>query len=206
MKVFISHSSRDKWAARRISEDICKLGHNTFLDEKDIRTGESIDGTIKTHLKDSDHLLILLSPESIKSEWVLIELGGAFALEKKVIPIMLYVSANDIPKIISLSLARDINEIDNYYNELSTTTPKLLPKHTYSHTLKVGDKVKIIPVPTIHNIVNPGRGIYWGTPMDYYAERKAKIVKLDEKDETYKLDIDSSEFYWEIEWLIKDEN
>ena len=60
MKVFISHSSKDKWAARRIAEDLQSLGVETFLDEKDIRTGQSLDDSIKTHLKDSSDFLILL--------------------------------------------------------------------------------------------------------------------------------------------------
>ena len=51
MKIFISHSSKDKWAARRISQDLNGLGAETFLDEKDIKTGESIDESIKKHLK-----------------------------------------------------------------------------------------------------------------------------------------------------------
>lgn len=52
MKIFISHSSRDKWAARRISEDLISCGATTFLDEKDIRTGQSIDESVKKHIKE----------------------------------------------------------------------------------------------------------------------------------------------------------
>src|SRR5687768_14778046 len=109
MKIFISHSSKDKWAARRISEDLMTFGSETFLDEKDIETGQSIDSSIRKHLKTCDDFLIIISPASIKSEWVLIELGGALALEKKVIPILLYVGANEMPNAINLKLARDIN-------------------------------------------------------------------------------------------------
>jgi hypothetical protein len=34
VKVFISHSSLDKWIARRIAADLADLGIETFLDEK----------------------------------------------------------------------------------------------------------------------------------------------------------------------------
>jgi hypothetical protein len=100
MKVFISHSSRDRWAARRISADLEKLGVDTFLDEKDIETGESIDETISVHLKDCDECLLLLSPASLKSHWVLIEIGGAKALGKRLVP-MLHIGVNDMPSTLS---------------------------------------------------------------------------------------------------------
>ena len=58
VKVFISHSSADKWLARRIARDLEELGTQTFLDEKDIKTGESIDDSIQLHLKESDEVLI----------------------------------------------------------------------------------------------------------------------------------------------------
>jgi 3-methyladenine DNA glycosylase AlkC len=46
MKVFISHSSHDKWVARQMSRMLVQKGHVTFLDEKDIKTGDSIDSDI----------------------------------------------------------------------------------------------------------------------------------------------------------------
>ena len=70
-------------------------------------------------MKDCEDFLIIISPASIKSEWVLIELGGAIALEKNIIPILLYVGVNEIPQIINLKLARDINDVSLYYQEVS---------------------------------------------------------------------------------------
>jgi len=42
MKIY-NHSLKDKWAARRISDGLCALGADTFLDEKYIRTGHSLN-------------------------------------------------------------------------------------------------------------------------------------------------------------------
>src|SRR4051812_32880226 len=97
MKIFISHSSYDKWIARKISADLIKLGFETFLDEKDIKTGESIDQAIGQHLRDCDELLLLLSPQSKGSNWVFIEIGGAKALSKGVATILINLGANDVP-------------------------------------------------------------------------------------------------------------
>ena len=100
MKVFISHSSSEKWVARKVSEEIQALGYETFLDEKDIATGEPIDDSIHEHLTDCDHFLLLLSPSSLKSHWVLVELGGALALKKHIVPILLYIGPNEVPEPI----------------------------------------------------------------------------------------------------------
>ena len=120
MKVFISHSAYDKWVARQMSRLLEGAGHTTFLDEKDIKTGDSIDTAIQRHLKDSEHLLILVSPASITSHWVFIELGGAKALGKRVVPILFHVGANEVPAAIAQLLARDINDFDRYVDELAS--------------------------------------------------------------------------------------
>lgn len=208
MKIFISHSSKDKWAARRISEDLENLGANTFLDEKDIRTGESIDNSIKKNLKNCDDFLFLLSPSSLKSEWVLVELGGALALEKKIIPILLYVGANEIPSMISLKLARDINDIDRYYNEVKSVldgTQKPKSKKSTSK-LKIGDKVKISE--TRPNDIYKAHGLIydWEGSMDYSLGVITKIVK-DYGDGSYVLELDENMGYeakiYAEEWLTK---
>src|SRR6267378_5040048 len=121
MKIFISHSSYDKWTARQISRQLEDQQHQTFLDEKDIKTGDSIDASIQEHLKDSDHLLIIISPVSLKSHWVFIEIGSAKALGKRIVPILFHIEPNEVPNAISQLLARDINDIDIYYKELAPT-------------------------------------------------------------------------------------
>lgn len=47
MILFVSHSSIDKWVARQLSKQLESEGHETFLDEKDIKTGDSIDSEIQ---------------------------------------------------------------------------------------------------------------------------------------------------------------
>jgi hypothetical protein len=118
MKIFISHSSRDSWIAHHVSEDLRKLGAHTFLDAKDIATGDSIDGTVRKHLKESDEILILLSREAAKSWWVQLEMSAAWALDKRLIPILLHVGVNKVPEPFRDSLARDLNDVRSYYDEV----------------------------------------------------------------------------------------
>lgn len=114
----ISHSTQDKWIATRIAEDLATAGADAFLDAKDIKTGESIDGAIQKHLRECDEMLMLLSPAALASSWVLIEIGGAKVLGMPLIPILLHVGANDLPQPLSGGLARDLNEVDLYIQEV----------------------------------------------------------------------------------------
>jgi hypothetical protein len=212
MKVFISHSSRDKWVARKISEDINRIGIGTFLDEKDIETGTSIDDAVDEHLKDCDELLILLSPTSLNSHWVLMEIGGAKALGKRLVPILFHVGANEIPAPIRKHLARELNEIEKYYVELQArmagnvvveqiqpSREELAPKSRETVELKIGDRVQIMSRPQ-HDV---RQDVAWVSPeMDEYCGKSAKVVRI-YSDRSVGLDVDDDAWAWAFEWLIK---
>jgi hypothetical protein len=215
MKVFLSHSSADKWLARRIADDIAGLGAQTFLDEKDIVTGESIDAAIQAHLSECADFLILLSPASIKSEWVLIELGGALALKKNVIPVLLYLGANDIPKPISKVKGRDIADIEKYYAELKTRLPKKRSKTSSvisprpSHRKKLPAKVAFVlgqkvtlPRVAQESIYGDRRKITFAPDMAKYCGLVATITQLDEKSRYARVDVDGGRWGWAYEWLV----
>ncbi len=213
MNIFISHSSKDKWAARRISEDLQQHGHEVFVDEKDIKTGESIDHAIKQHLGESEHFLILLSPASLKSEWVLMELGGAMALGKTIIPILLYVGANEMPQAINLKLARDINDVEKYYDEISgkpkdppksktaqkNVDKKAAPKGT---SFQEGDNVKVISSEPADALRDTGLSIYWHDEMNTFLGQKANVTSVNDEGVVI-IDI-AKNYGWAPEWLIHD--
>ena len=215
MKIFISHSTSDRWVARRISDDLTQFGFQTFLDEKDIETGESIDDAIQENLQDCDELLILLSPVALESHWVLLEIGGAKALGKRLIPILLHVGANELPNPISKGLARDLNEIDKYYDEVrqrasagvDTDQPPPLVSHRrrrksakLSRPLAAGDLVRIASRPQSVAERN-GIALDWSEEMNEYFGRVGEIIEVDESDNSALLDIDEGEHWWAFEWL-----
>lgn len=209
MKIFISHSSYDKWVANEISNHLLKKGHTTFLDEKDIKTGDSIDIEIQKHLKESDHLLILISPASLKSHWVFIEIGGAKALEKRIVPILLYVERNEIPNAISQLLARDINEIDKYYEELIALSsgqkveplPEIDASKQKIEGFTVGEKIKIIDMSYLTD-EDKERSPKWTKSMDKYSGVVTRIIGFTEQGNAM-IAADNSEFRWAPRWLSK---
>lgn len=222
MKIFISHSSRDKWIARQLSALLKEAGHTSFLDEKDIKTGDSIDASIQKHLKESDQLLLLLSPSSIDSHWVFIELGGAKALGKKVIPILLHLEANEVPAPISQLLARDINEFDKYLGELKQSAPAIQPPTETEYSaipptdmtppvvsapktagmFAIGMRVKIVNVEHLTE-KDKAESPKWIAEMNKYSGMESQIVRFTPKNGWAYLAVDDGEFKWSLKWLTK---
>ena len=117
--VFLSHSSKDKWVARQIARLIGDLGIRTFLDEKDIGGGDAIHDAIRTSIQECDELLVLMSQYSVNRPWVLIEIGAAWGLAKRVVPVVDKVSPDQMPDILFQQKAIDLNDLDDYLTELS---------------------------------------------------------------------------------------
>jgi hypothetical protein len=209
MKIFISHSSHDKWVARQISKMLEADKHETFLDEKDITTGDSINKEIQKHLKDSDHLLLLISPASVSSQWVFIELGGAIALDKKVIPVLLHVGSNEIPSVISSLLARDINDLDKYFDEINNPTRTIVVERSVMEKISkkaiagysVNDLIQIAQVEHLTDedkLLSPK----WVDGMNKYSGMSSRVTGFSVKGNIY-LDIDGGKYKWNTSWLTK---
>lgn len=94
LRLFISHSSRDKAIANLIYADLVELGHNPWLDQWDIQVGQSIPGEIQKGLEECDYVLVLMSPDSVASTWVSAEWQTIFWDEvnmskNKVLPLLI---------------------------------------------------------------------------------------------------------------------
>lgn len=86
--IFLSYASEDRQEAIQIHDSILATGGKAFLAEKCIRPGDDFAEEIRLALNGSRELWLLISPHSIKSEWVISEWGAAWALKKKIIPIL----------------------------------------------------------------------------------------------------------------------
>lgn len=80
MQIFLSHSSADKPLARRIREQLMAQGLSVWIDEAQIRVGQSIPDEIQRAISASDILCILISTHSINSKWVNRELNSFLPL------------------------------------------------------------------------------------------------------------------------------
>jgi hypothetical protein len=130
--VFIRHSSKDRWIAQQMAASIerraKRYGVRTFLDEVDLVGGDRIPVTIKAALHGCEEFVILLSPHSITRQWVLVELGGAWTLDKRVMAITHDLAPEKIPDIIEHDKGYDLNDFDRYVAELIRRARRKRPK------------------------------------------------------------------------------
>jgi hypothetical protein len=212
MKVFISHSSSDSWVAEKIRDDIIAIGIEVFLDTKDVETGDAFDDVIRQRVIDADEMVMLVSPTALKSFWVMMEVGAARYLGKRLVPILINVSPNELPQPINRHLARDLNQIDRYYEELkrrsssgeTTEAPVLLPSPTPSESVKslsVGDQVVIAERP-----LDPEGFPVLNEDMNPYLGMAATIEAPgweDQGTKTFRLDVDDGIWLWAERWLSR---
>lgn len=125
-QVFVSHASADKWLATTICEKIEAVGATTFRDDRDINGGDDIPEAIRTQIKQSRELVVLLTPKSVDRPWVLLEVGAAWGWRKgyRIVPILYQVTVDAIPDIIKGKKAFDLNEFDAYLNQLAECVKK----------------------------------------------------------------------------------
>ena len=81
MQVFISYASEDKELAKKLSRSLESVGLGVWLDESHIMPGDNWAEKISQALKESQAMVVLVSPAAVNSEWVRREIE--FALGAK---------------------------------------------------------------------------------------------------------------------------
>ena len=125
--VFISYSHADRAIVTKISKRFEKHKINHWLDDKDIRIGETIDKAISKGIQNNLLFLIVLSPTSIKSKWVEREFDEASHEEiegkKYILPVVVNgLKDEDIPARIRRRLYVNLsNDFDAGYKKLRSS-------------------------------------------------------------------------------------
>ena len=120
--VFMSHNSQDKPFVRRLAKELENYGVKVWVDEAEIKIGESLTQKIGQAIEETDFFAVVLSKNSIDSEWVQRELQIAISKEmekKKVVVLPLLLEPVSIPAFLKDKLYADFTKPDNY--ELSFT-------------------------------------------------------------------------------------
>jgi hypothetical protein len=121
--VFISHSSRDAWIARMMAEKVSALGAEAWLDVKDLAGGDVITAKILEGLDTCEEAVVLVSPNSVGSQWVVFEIGAVWGQHKRVTPILNNVSFDAIAPLKEVK-AIDLNDFDRFLSELGKRVKK----------------------------------------------------------------------------------
>jgi len=77
--------------------------------ERDLAGGDKWQPEIRHALTGATEVVLVLTPNSIGSKWVMIEAGAAWALEKTITPCVAFVDLKTLPEPISQHQARSIS-------------------------------------------------------------------------------------------------
>jgi hypothetical protein len=127
--VFLSHNHTDRQFARRLAAELKFAGVTVWVDEAEIRPGDSLLDRLEFGLRETDYLAVLLSPEAVASRWVRVELNAALQMEVrggrvKVIPIL--VRPCDIPTFLLDKIYVDFSGASGYYDSAAQLTRFIL--------------------------------------------------------------------------------
>jgi formylglycine-generating enzyme required for sulfatase activity len=82
-QVFISHAKQDADFAHRLADGLKQLGVSVWIAPDSILPGEGWVKAIERGLRESSHVVIVLTPAALESQWVEKETDVAIALERK---------------------------------------------------------------------------------------------------------------------------
>ncbi len=120
---FICYSHSDHTFAHKLANSLQDYGIRVWLDKNDLQPGESISSQIETGIQDSDKLIVILSEESLKSEWVHHEIARALSIEKRTGKNVLFpIALDDSISNISINIMGKLRErfilnIDDWSNK-----------------------------------------------------------------------------------------
>jgi len=80
-QVYICYSSQDQNIAERLSKELLMNGHRVWFDKFQLRPGDSLCERMEQSIGDSAWFIVLLSRNSVTSNWCKHELSVALDLE-----------------------------------------------------------------------------------------------------------------------------
>lgn len=133
MKVFLSYAQSDREVAKELSRHLEEVGHKIWFADDALFPGQNIALEVGKALDKSEAMVVLLSPQALKSDWVRQEIEfalGAPQFRGRLIPVIVKPTA-DIPWILKklpiVKLGKNIEEtcqeIGNYIKHGFELTP-----------------------------------------------------------------------------------
>ena len=86
--VFIADVVDDREFAQALAGALRKRGLSVWREEEQIKPGDYWADRVQDALHGSENVVFVLSTGAAKSNWLAVELGGALALQKRIIPVI----------------------------------------------------------------------------------------------------------------------
>lgn len=91
-RVFMSYAGEDAHYARKLGDALERIPGVRISSDKDMSPGENFAAKIKDAISACDVFFVIITSSSIRSNFVLQELGAAWALDKIIIPVVGHMS------------------------------------------------------------------------------------------------------------------
>lgn len=140
--VFLSYNGQDRHFAKRLAGDLVGHGLRVWWDQWEMQVGDSLVAKIQEGIQSSAWLAVVLSPNSVGSNWVKRELASAIAVEissdrVRVLPLLL--ADCDVPPFLRDKLYADFRE--SYDSGLESLLRRLSPPlHPQIQSLLLSDE------------------------------------------------------------------
>lgn len=141
--VFLAHSSSDKFFVRRLAEELRKSGVKIWIDEAEIKVGDSLTQKIGQAISETDYFGVVLSFNSISSEWVQKELQIALQKEieeGRVIILPILMEPVEIPLFLRDKLYADFTTPDKFEQSVKKIVESLGIKIQEQPKLEIEEK------------------------------------------------------------------
>lgn len=206
VKIFLSYASEDEWIATQLKGNIEAAGCEVFMAKLALQTGDDCDKRILDEAREADEFVVLLSPASIKSSWVFMEVGAARVLGRRLAPLLCQVGINEVPEVFKRHQARPLNELNTYIEELTSRLTSPAEEVTLHSAVAepmpsfaVGDWVRIVDRPTVNLAVS--RQLGWVPSMSDFRGQITHVTGFSVEG-AVTLAIDAGLHAWSPEWIV----
>lgn len=148
--IFLAHSSRDKEFVEKLAHDLRNYRLSVWYDSWTLTVGDSLRERIEAGIARSSYLLLVLSPQSVRSRWVRFEMNTAFHRELEarrvfVLPVMHRKCT--VPLSLRDKLWADFTS--SYDHGLETILKALIPPRTWKRLIHLPPEGTITTTPEL---------------------------------------------------------
>lgn len=147
--VFLSHNSKDKAFARKLATMLNESGVDVWIDEAELKVGDSLTQKIGSAIEQTDFLAVVLSHSSVNSPWVQKELALAMQkelAERRVTVLPILKESCEIPAFLRDKLYADFTDPSSFEAPFARLLRALgVEKPTYE---KLKEKTSLPPSQT----------------------------------------------------------
>ncbi|MGA7241228.1 MAG: tetratricopeptide repeat protein [Bryobacteraceae bacterium] len=155
--VFISHSSKDDAIIRELRQALSDLGVETWADSERLSGGDSLTAVIREEIANADYFLVLVSRDSMESEWVEREIAHAKSLGKRIVPLTIGgVGGLSVRRLLSEELVRI--PLDNGAGAIGGALPQILAaigEHPPAETIRHVQAQSAPPADLVLELTDP---------------------------------------------------